>query len=201
MFDKIRPIGNTIFYQRVDMAREIEESLTVLEIATIAGILIGLGTTIFAGLRGDDSGVSGDWKNAVRVLAIVFPALGAAVAAVAAVYVPREQFIRTSQALTNLQQLHAEVRTQLTQVQCPLDEEKTRQVDALLGGLAKKLADQRRETAAARLAATAGAIGLTARDSNLKSNLGTPRGPDPSAPPKANPEAVREPNRETPRNP
>ena len=190
MFDRIRPIGNTIFYQRVDMAREIEESITVLEIATIAGILIGLGTTIFAGLRGDESGV-GEWKNAVRVLAIVFPALGTAVAAVAAVYLPREQFIHTSQALTNLQQFHAEVRTQLTRLPCPSDEGKIRQVNDLLGGWAQKLAEQRRESAASRLAATARAIGLTARDSDLKSNLG--RGP--------NPEAAREPNSETPRNP
>jgi hypothetical protein len=111
------------------------------------------------------------------------------VAAVAAVYVPREQFIRTSQALTNLQQLHAEVRTQLTRLPCPSDEGKIRQVNDLLGVWAQKLAEQRRETAASRL----GATGLTAKDSDLKSNLGAPRGPNPSAPPKPNPEAVREP--------
>jgi hypothetical protein len=172
LYGKIRAIGNPVFYQRVEMARAIDEHFTVLEIATIAIIVIGLATTVFAGLRGEDSAM-GEWKRAVHVLAVVFPALGTAVAAAAAFYAPKEQLIRASQALTSLQQLHVDVRTQLARLPCPSDEEKTHQITYLLGSWEQKLAQQGRETAASRRAATA--TGRTAGDSGLKPISEAPR--------------------------
>lgn len=155
-FERIRPIGAVLFEQRIEMARAVDAQFTVLEAATIAGILIGLATTIFAGLRGDDE-TTGAWKRPVRVLAIVFPALGTAVAAVAAFYGPREQLARSSQALAGLQQLHLAVRTGLARLPCPTDEATTRDLERRLAEWEERLAQQGRETTAARLASIAAA--------------------------------------------
>lgn len=152
--------GTALFNERVRLAREADSSFTLLESATVISILIGLATTVFAGLRSDDQAV-GQWKRTVSVLAVLFPALGTAVAAVAAFYGPREQLLRDSQALATLQQTHNEMSVGITREPCPLNSEQSRSIMERLTTWQDKLVQQRPETAVARLAAIANPSGRT----------------------------------------
>jgi len=121
IFDHIKPLMNALYDARVLLADDIGNSFNILKWATIASILIGLGTTIFAGLRSLEDKVLNAGATAVKILAVVFPAVGTAVAALAAFYAPRDDLLRISQSLAPLQQLNAEVQVWLSRAQCPVD--------------------------------------------------------------------------------
>jgi hypothetical protein len=151
-------IADPLFYERVALARAADNSFTVLETATFASIIIGLATTIFAGLRGDDQTLGG-WKRTVAVLAVVFPALGTAIAALAAFYSPREQLLQISQSLTALQQLHTDMQIGITHTACPKTPEDRRRTAEQLVGWGDRHIKQHPEGTVARLAAIAKASG------------------------------------------
>jgi hypothetical protein len=166
IYDRLRSPADALFYERSGLAREADNNFSVLEWATIASILIGLATTVFAGLRSDDEAL-GSWKRTVSILAIVFPALGTAVAACAAFYGPREQLLRVSQSLVALQQLHTEMQNGLTHTPCPTTEEERHSILQRLDGWEDKLIRERRENTAALLAAIAKATDTTTTSTGL----------------------------------
>jgi len=164
IFDHMKPLMNALYDARVLLADDIGNSFDILKWATIASILIGLGTTICAGLRSLDDRVLGDWANAVKILAVVFPAVGTAVAALAAFYAPRDDLLRISQSLAPLQQLNAEVQVWLSRAQCPVDADGSTKILQKLEGWEDKLILLLPPTTAVR-------IGTRAKDSSSGGRL------------------------------
>jgi len=158
LFDHLSQIANALYNDRLSLAKDIDSTFTVVEWGTIAGILIGMATTICAGLRSDDQAL-GTWARTVRILAIVFPALGTAVAAFAAFYGPREELLRASQSLVSLQQLHTEVQVGLSREPCPMDADGHTRI-------LNKLVDWENKLIPLRPATTAARIGARAKDSS-----------------------------------
>jgi hypothetical protein len=130
----------------------------VLEWGAIAGILIGLGTTICAGLRSDEQALGG-WTRAVRILAVVFPAVGTAVAAITAVYATRDELLRGSQSLAALQQINTEFQLWLSRESCPKDAEGIKRIVTKLEGWEDKLSQQLPATTAIQKAALVRDVG------------------------------------------
>lgn len=116
----LRMLGSGLYYDRVDLARRVENGLAIIEGTTLLTIVLGFLTTVFVGLRsGEYANADTDWGRAIRVLAIVCPALVTAVAAGGAFYAPREELVRVAQVLPNLQLLHADIRDALNRAPCP----------------------------------------------------------------------------------
>jgi hypothetical protein len=158
IFDHLKLIANALFNDRVVLANAIDRTFTVLEWAAMASILIGLATTICAGLRSDDQAL-GSWTRRVRILAVVFPALGTAVASVTSFYGPREELLRVSQALVTLQELHSEIQLGLSREPCPIDGDGRTKILKKFEDWEDKLIQQRPATIAARIATRANDLG------------------------------------------
>lgn len=108
-----------IYRERVAAAEKIENSFNLLQLFTWLSIVIGLLTTILIGLRSSKFGEApGLLSNAIAVSSIAFPAIGTAVAAVAAFYAPREDLARSSQMLAGLRQVNTQILADLRTIKC-----------------------------------------------------------------------------------
>jgi len=154
LYWRIRPTAVGAFDKRRTLARIADDSFTLLEIGTVLGIIAGFAATVFAGLRSDTATVAGA-ERTIRVLAILFPALGTAIAAVTAFYSPRDQLLKVSQGLLPLQQFHERMRTELLQCDCPKTDKAREALSQRMDRWADALARLSPETTALRLARAA----------------------------------------------
>jgi hypothetical protein len=130
MLERLNQVQDNLFYDRSNRASAIWRDYSVLVTLTMAGIVIGFATTVCAGLRSDDQSL-GSWARTVRILAVVFPALGTAIATVLSFYTPRQELLRISQSLVSLQQLHNEVAALSTEA-CPKNQEDRNKINEKL---------------------------------------------------------------------
>ncbi|MEA2940623.1 MAG: hypothetical protein QOD09_1152 [Bradyrhizobium sp.] len=152
-------LSDSIARARVDNAQDAANDYRDLQVSTWSAILIGLATTVLVSLSSTEFGKGdGRLSRGIRVLAIVFPALGTAVAAITAFYAPREGLSRSSQALVSFRQIHDQIATDIGQVTCPTVEEATHGG----GEIALKLVEWKKSIRDAR--ARADAAGLAAVD-------------------------------------
>jgi hypothetical protein len=148
-------LSNSIARARIENAQNSGNAYRDLQISTWSAVFLGLATTVLVSLSSTefgkgDSGVA----RSIRVLAILFPALGTAVAAIAAFYAPREDLARSSQALVSLRQIHDQIAADISQVPCPTEEE------AAHGGgeITRKLVEWKKIIRDARALADAAAL-------------------------------------------
>jgi hypothetical protein len=149
-------LGNALYWERFIAAARIEDNTARRSFFTWAGILIGLITTVLVGVRAATfASGTGFWPGTITVLAIAFPAIGTAVAAIAAFYAPADEIARSTQHLAALRRVHVQIATEASTVPCDTRE-------SVLTGVATKLPAWFRlyqEAQAAALAANASAIG------------------------------------------
>lgn len=85
-------------------------TLVTIVIGMITTILVSLSTTDFG--RGDTAG-----PRLIRVLAIAFPALGTAAAAIVGFYGPQAEWSQSSRTLASLSQLHDQIALEIWKVE------------------------------------------------------------------------------------
>ncbi|MCE7538708.1 hypothetical protein LZV44_04105 [Klebsiella variicola] len=125
--DSILPIASDlislskgIFSARIENATNATEAYVRLQVSIWSTVLLGFATTVLVSLSstefGQEKSVLG---RVIRVLAIILPALGTAVAAISAFYAPREDLARSSQALASLRQIHSQIASEIGPTPCP----------------------------------------------------------------------------------
>jgi hypothetical protein len=158
-------LSDNIARTRVDSAQNAANAYRVLEVSTWSAVLLGLATTVLVSLSSTEFG-KGDSRlsRSTRVLAIVFPALATAVAAITAFYAPREDLARSSQALVSARQIHDQIAADIGQVPCPSEE------DAANGGgeIARKLVEWKKSIRDARALADAAALAAVDPTRNMR---------------------------------
>lgn len=115
----VNSLSAILFRHRVELDARVKATYEIMEIATIATILIGLMTTILVSISATEFG-RGDGlrQRIIRIAAIVFPALGTAVAAVIAFYSPQAQWSQASRTLASLTQLHSQMALAVWKLPC-----------------------------------------------------------------------------------
>jgi hypothetical protein len=96
--------------ERVDLSKKVRDLYSELQWMQWIIIVIGFFTTALVAVSATEFG-KGDGRAAksIRILAVVFPALGTAVAALNAFYAPREQYGQATHTLASLVQLHHQI--------------------------------------------------------------------------------------------
>ncbi|ABF12345.1 hypothetical protein Rmet_5486 (plasmid) [Cupriavidus metallidurans CH34] len=152
----LRFLSKSLLIGRGENALAAANAYLVLQIATLVAIALGLATTVLVSLSSTEFG-KGDGRTAraIRILAIVFPALGTATAAVAAFYAPGQSYARASQALAGFRQVHDQIASDLGELTCPTssDPGAANDLSAKLAGWKKSLRDVQSLAQAAALAA------------------------------------------------
>jgi hypothetical protein len=96
--------------QRLNLVGKVRSSYFFWEIATLASIIIGMITTILVSLSSTEFGRGdGQRQRIIRVLAIIFPVLGTATAAIINFYGPQAEWGQASRTLASLTQLHGQM--------------------------------------------------------------------------------------------
>ncbi|WP_207456250.1 hypothetical protein [Azospirillum sp. SYSU D00513] len=117
-------LSKTVHYSRIAADRKLGQAYQMLEFSQIVAIIIGLATTILVSLSSIDFlGSDTSAGRAIRVAAIVLPAVGTAAAALDAFYGPRDEMGRSSVSLESYTQLHAQISSDLWSIGCK-DEDK-----------------------------------------------------------------------------
>jgi hypothetical protein len=90
------------------------------EVATLLSIAIGMITTILVSVSSTEFGRGdGPPQRLIRVFAIIFPALGTAVAAVISFYGPQGEWVQASRTLASETQLHDQIALTVWKLSCP----------------------------------------------------------------------------------
>jgi hypothetical protein len=121
-FPELDRIARTMFLERVGAAQRAATSYAELQLFTWLAIGLGLLTTVLVAFSATEFGRGdGGLARSIRVLAVIFPAVGTSLAAIAAFYAPREELARSSQLLATLRQVHVQIAVDLPRVACPTD--------------------------------------------------------------------------------
>jgi hypothetical protein len=151
----LQTLGSALYWERLTAAGRIEDSSARLRLLTWAGILIGLITTVLVGLRASTlADGKGFWPSTITVLAIAFPAIGTAVAAMLAFESPREEIARSAQQLAALRRVHTQIATEVRALPCQNAEQVVKAVTTAYPQWVRLY----QEAQAAALAATAAAV-------------------------------------------
>ena len=90
------------------------------ELTTLLSIAIGMITTILVSVSSTEFGRGdGPHQRLIRVLAIIFPALGTATAAVISFYSPQAEWVQASRTLASETQLHDQIALTVWKLACP----------------------------------------------------------------------------------
>lgn len=158
----IRFLSTSVTRGRAENAVSAADAYVALQTATLLAIALGLATTVLVSLSSTEFG-KGDGRKArtIRILAIVFPALGTATAAVAAFYAPSQTYARASQALAGFRQVHDQIASDLGALACPASPDPAAggELSTKLAGWKKSLRDAQSVAQAATLAAADAARG------------------------------------------
>jgi hypothetical protein len=104
---------------RLSLNNNVKKLYSFYQISTIITIALGFITTVLVSLRSTEFG-QGDTRIAksIRVLAIVFPALGTASAAIIAFYSPQAKMNSASHTSANLAQLDSQITLGIAELGC-----------------------------------------------------------------------------------
>ncbi|WP_203076124.1 hypothetical protein [Falsiroseomonas ponticola] len=153
-FPELDRIARTVFLERVGAAQRAETSYAELQLFTWLSIGLGLLTTVLVAFSATEFG-RGDGRVArgIRVLAVIFPAVGTSLAAIAAFYAPREELARSSQLLATLRQAHVQIAIDLPRIACPTDAATRTAYLTAIGGWNRRFEEARAAAEAAALSA------------------------------------------------
>jgi hypothetical protein len=106
--------------QRVGLIPKVRSAYFFWQLATVISIAIGMVTTILVSVSSTEFGRGdGTYQRLIRVLAIIFPALGTATAAVISFYSPQAEWGQASRTLASETQLHDEIALTVWKLTCP----------------------------------------------------------------------------------
>ena len=113
-------LSKALSEQRVALMPKVRSTYFFWQLATIISIGIGMITTILVSVSSTEFG-RGDGPNQrmIRVLAIIFPALGTATAAVVSFYSPQVEWGQASRTLASETQLHDQIALTVWKLTCP----------------------------------------------------------------------------------
>lgn len=116
-------LSKALSEQRVALMPKVRSTYLYWELATIISIAIGMITTILVSVSSTEFG-RGDGPNQrmIRVLAIIFPALGTATAAVVSFYSPQVEWGQASRTLASETQLHDQIALTVWKITCPTND-------------------------------------------------------------------------------
>jgi hypothetical protein len=105
--------------QRVGLIPKVRSAYFFWQFATLVSIAIGMVTTILVSVSSTEFGRGdGPHQRLIRMLAIVFPALGTATAAVISFYSPQAEWVQASRTLASETQLHDQMALTVWKLTC-----------------------------------------------------------------------------------
>ncbi len=108
--------------QRTLLSDRTKSAYNVWQVAALVTIGLGLITTVLVSLSTNELGQGqGVTQRTIRILAVIFPALGTAAAAVVAFYGPQAEWTQSSRTLVSLSQLHGQLALDLWKMKCVPD--------------------------------------------------------------------------------
>jgi hypothetical protein len=106
--------------QRLRLMPKVRSTYFFWQLATLISIAIGMITTILVSVSSTEFGRGdGPPQRLIRMLAIIFPALGTATAAVISFYSPQAELGQASRTLASETQLHDEIALTVWKLTCP----------------------------------------------------------------------------------
>ncbi|WP_421997892.1 hypothetical protein [Reyranella sp.] len=115
-------LSRVLANQRTLLSDRAKSAYNVWQVAALVTIGLGLMTTVLVSLSTTEFGQGpGVTQRTIRVLAVIFPALGTAAAAVVAFYGPQAEWTQSSRTLASLSQLHAQLALDLWKLECKAD--------------------------------------------------------------------------------
>lgn len=112
-------LSNVLADQRVSLREKAQSSYMFWQVTSLITIALGMVTTILVSFSSTEFGRGdGPSQRIIRILAIVFPALGTAAAAVVAFYQPQADWGQSSRTLASLTQLHGQVAVGIWKLEC-----------------------------------------------------------------------------------
>jgi hypothetical protein len=130
--------------QRIVLQSKAQEAYSLWQVTSLITIALGMLTTIFVAMSSTEFG-RGDGRSqrVIRVLAIVFPALGTAAAAAITFYAPQAEWSQASRTLASLTQLHGQMALGVWNLGCIQgnDEQSVKLSTAALDGWSRRYLD------------------------------------------------------------
>ena len=169
---QLMQLSSALSEQRLSLITHARNSFFYWQLTTIIIIAIGMLTTIIVSVSSTEFGRGdGRTQRAVRLSAIVLPALGTAAAAVSAFYSPQTEWSQAARSLASETQLHGQIVLGIWKIACPKSPD---------DGDAKKLADaledwSKRYLDIQTISAATGAA--TGSQGNKEGNSGNQTGP------------------------
>ena len=113
-------LSRELSLQRISLISKARAAYYFWEVTSLATICIGMITTILISVSSTEFG-RGDGRNQrlIRVLAIIFPALGTAAAAAIGFYSPQTEWGQASRTLASEGQLHGQMALAIWNLTCP----------------------------------------------------------------------------------
>jgi hypothetical protein len=116
-------LSKALSEQRVRLMPKVRSTYFFWQLATLISIAIGMITTILVSVSSTEFGRGdGPPQRLIRMLAIIFPALGTATAAVISFYSPQAEWGQASRTLASETQLHDEIALTVWKLTCPTPE-------------------------------------------------------------------------------
>ena len=113
-------LSKALSEQRVRLMPKVRSTYFFWQLATLISIAIGMITTILVSVSSTEFGRGdGPPQRLIRMLAIIFPALGTAMAAVISFYSPQAEWGQASRTLASETQLHEEIALTVWKLTCP----------------------------------------------------------------------------------
>lgn len=112
-------LSSNVSEERLALLSKIRSSYTLWEITTLIAICIGMTTTILVSIGSTD--IARDhpkWQQVIRILSIIFPALGTATTAVIGFYGPQAAWAQQSRTLASETQLHDQIAMGVWNIKC-----------------------------------------------------------------------------------
>lgn len=112
-------LSNALGDHRVSLHAKVRTTFQTAQVANILTVVLGLLTTVLVSISSTKYGQEeGRWQPWVRILAIIFPALGTAAAAIVAFYSPQSEWTQASRTLASLTQLHNQIALDTWKLDC-----------------------------------------------------------------------------------
>jgi len=113
-------LSYAIAKHRVEARTKTQAAYALWQFSTLTTIVIGLVTTIVVSLSATEFVKNGRIALTVKVLAIVFPVIGTAFAAIIAFYGPQAEWSQSSRTFAGLSQLHGQIALDIFKIEdCP----------------------------------------------------------------------------------
>jgi hypothetical protein len=112
-------LSNNLAEQRVAFSSKVRSAYSFWEATALVSIVIGMVTTILVSVSSTEFGRGdGRRQRLIRGLAIIFPVLGTATAAIINFYSPQAEWGQASRTLASLTQLHDQMSLALRKLPC-----------------------------------------------------------------------------------